>query len=663
MRLIVASLIFLLSMASTAVWADKVTNDPNAPGATRSSSPTTQADNDPRLAQRVTYESGYARLHAVADELTRKTGVTIYSGSNSKNWQVRDIPLVVCVKDLPLGKLLSAIAASTHTLISSTTLDSGVKVYRFYRNKRLQDSIDGALKDAQQKQYEQIDWAWDAMLKLAKSPDAQAELAGAVPKAYQMWMAPANLLASLGLDAKDRVLSGEVIHVDFKDPARAPLAEQIRDAHFAFWRSLETAVQPDRKAAWAAFEKPKSEELAASGMSIQLDEGGASGNTDVQISSDVLIGLPNQGGAKMAAAYTFLLRWMSGRLQDVKSLNLPPRPKTDQIADSESDRPTDPRLHLLATDQDWAQALFAAKIKLNAPKDKEYPTFADMINALAEASEINIVSEDFLSHKVRSKDEYGNCFGSETTPSALLRKMNSSWFCNAGDKLVVGWHSSHGLWRKAHADLVPERVMLSLTAKLDTTGVELDDVMPILDLTKEQRSDWVYRSRPTTWLRNLFAHDTPLWQLYASLSPSDRSLARSEEGLPLAKLDTVLACADLKQWSARQRAWIESGSSEAALGKADSQGSMDALLDPDVLRTAVMRLVRAPASWVYGTEITPNGWAWSKQLHYSYVMQIDYDKDGQKGTFKSSDLHTSLPRYSTKRELEPMKKLGSGSSN
>ena len=634
--------------AAQTVLADKVTTDPNAPGASHPASLTDQANSDKRLAQKVTYQSGYARLHAVADDLTRKTGVTIYSGSNSKDWQVRDIPLVVCVKDLPLGRLLSAIADSTHTLISSTTLDSGVKVYRFYRNKRLQDSIDGALTAAQQKQYEQIDWAWDAMLKLGKSPEAQAEVAETIPEARRRMVSNARLLESLDADAKEKVISGETITIGATTSARKSALEDIL---LESWEDRNA----DRKTnGQKPLEMPKSEEIASAEATISLHAETETGNTEIYIVTQMKSG--TVGGPCMCGLTVY-----ASQLEKLKSLRLPPRPKGEQVADQESDRPADLKLRALETDQDWAQPPFAHRVKTEAPKDKKYLTFADAVTALGKASGLNIVTEDFLSHNLGNKGEYDGFCGSETTPSALLRKTLGSWFYNADDKLVVGWVWSHGLWRKTHRNLVSESFLLSLTAKLDTTGEDLDDVTPILTLTREQRNAWVYGNRDTVWLIRALWNDKPLWQLYDSLSADNKALAKSQDGLPLAALDPAGTAAFLRDKAAQEQAEALPlpQTTQANGGGIAGAASLESLLDLDALRTAVMRIRNVPATFPCSGDFGTTGkMVWGPPLHHSYVMEIEYEKDGQKATLRTSDLGLSLPVYSSKRETELVKKLG-----
>ena len=99
-----AAIITLLILGAMPCLADKVTVDPNAAGAAKPVA--VQTSSDARLAQPVSCESGYKRLHYVIEDLAAKTGVSIRCGSNNQDWQVRDLPVVVSAREIPLGKLL-----------------------------------------------------------------------------------------------------------------------------------------------------------------------------------------------------------------------------------------------------------------------------------------------------------------------------------------------------------------------------------------------------------------------------------------------------------------------------------------------------------------------------------------------------------------------------
>ncbi len=87
-------------------------------------------------------------------------------------------------------------------------------------------------------------------------------------------------------------------------------------------------------------------------------------------------------------------------------------------------------------------------------------------------------------------------------------------------------------WCEHHQNLVSESLVTSLRAKLNT-GVALDDALPLLYLTDDQRQEWV--PEEIRWSTDDVAR--PLWVFYDSLSAGDKAQARSDDGLSLSKFD------------------------------------------------------------------------------------------------------------------------------
>lgn len=105
---VLSSLVLVLTICpSIALAAGKVTTDPNAPGARIEKK---QADSDPRLAQRVTYQVKLKRVDEALDDLTAMTGVKLYAGHGATDWRVREDRMNIHAKDIPLADLMNSIA-------------------------------------------------------------------------------------------------------------------------------------------------------------------------------------------------------------------------------------------------------------------------------------------------------------------------------------------------------------------------------------------------------------------------------------------------------------------------------------------------------------------------------------------------------------------------
>ncbi|MCL5104127.1 MAG: hypothetical protein M1133_08430 [Armatimonadetes bacterium] len=131
-----------------AAFADKITVDPNTPQAAKPAEPDEKPDE--RLAQKVTYEARHKTVSAILADLTEKTSVTLRSGWNEKDWQVRDRKMNIFAKDVPLADLMSSIARVMKFKWEITEKD-GVKSYRLYEDKKALLEAEKRDRDQQEK--------------------------------------------------------------------------------------------------------------------------------------------------------------------------------------------------------------------------------------------------------------------------------------------------------------------------------------------------------------------------------------------------------------------------------------------------------------------------------------------------------------------------------
>ena len=198
----------LLAAAAIPCAAAKITTDPNA-----SAKPPVKSSEkpDPRLSQKVTYQGGYKRLHAVAEELTRQTGVTIRCGSSAEDWRVRDVPLVVCVRDMPLGELLKSIAACAHASLTTDQIANSrpeKPTYRLCRTREQEHDISSAVSARAEASRKLADWTWDTLAAYADMPDASDQIKPTPELDAAQVRAVAQALKALGGQAEKRMLSG-----------------------------------------------------------------------------------------------------------------------------------------------------------------------------------------------------------------------------------------------------------------------------------------------------------------------------------------------------------------------------------------------------------------------------------------------------------------------
>ena len=375
---VLVALILILAMLSSGFAVGKVTVDPNAPGVQR---PVTSNDDiDKRLAQKITYDSGYKRLHVVADDIAKLSAVSIACGQNPKDWRVRDIPVVVYVKDMPLGKLLRAVADATHTRIASERVGNDpVRHYRIYRRTKEEQAIANLLSAKHETQLAQIEWQWDAMVAYGNSGKE-------TPGVDKSVLPLAKLIASLGSDAKDKMLSGDTFSFRGSDPA---CSSAIADFQQAVWEDRTKSSAGEQVKDVPA---PTAKDTQASALAVKIVDEGEMGDTQViwTLSPSPAIGKPGSSSCSgLGRAYEL----------DGKGLDLPPYPK--DVPDAEpKEEIGNPEMVFVARNkpEDWNYPALQAKIEVAKPKDLKNATFADAIRALAKASGCNIVAEDFVSH-------------------------------------------------------------------------------------------------------------------------------------------------------------------------------------------------------------------------------------------------------------------------
>lgn len=637
----VALAVILLSLfgAAGGCAAGKITVDPNATPKVTASAPAQWADE--RLGEKITYSSGEKRLHDVVDELTKLTGVEVRAGYNAKDWQVRDIPLVVAARGLPLGRLLKAIAESTHTLLACKTAGNGKPTYRLYRTGRMQQEINAYLRTQHETALADAGWAWDAMVGFSKSE------AGRKHDGERDLMV-AKLLATLGPDAKSRVLAGESVQVD----ASGPQGNLVRDIQMAHWRRSNLPDHPGKE--------PTQEQLDASALTVKLVDPGEGSHAEVYA---VLSPNPQNIPCMVGLRLTSLVY----RLDKLKELNLPPRPEITYVAGEIAPSPS-ADLEMMepskmsefvpeSKGKAWAGTELDVDVDLPVP-EKRIPTFADKFTALADATGVSIVAEDFRSHQCDQSDNTKDKFGHNAKASDLLRDPQHTWFLSKESDLLVGWSLRGRLWHVSHAHLVPESLISGILNKLDTE-VELDDVTPIAALTEGQRNDWFQSDPRMRWLLRAFSKDRAVWSFYDALAPDDKKLARSDAGLRLAKFDL----ASLEQFLKESQDAVSRADFPVANTGGEQRKSLRELLDPAVLPTLVMRVKSTPAdlsAMTPNVDMEPHGKLIDRdglmqmvsKLH-TYHVEIDYSLNGAKKTARFEGPAIGFPVFSQKRFCEP----------
>ena len=488
---------------------------------------------DERLAQPVTYQGGYKRLHAVAEDLTAQTGVVIRAGGNKQDWRVRDIPLVVCVKDMPLAKLLDAIAECAHVTIGAEKIAGAADdnpVYKFYRSKKQLDDMAAVLSERAEANRQHAAWTWDTIVACADLPDSDERFGDYSPSDIRQY---AQVMKYLGMQGRAKLLSGDCVRVSCDDGSDP---------------STLAAMEPIMKQFGAD---------AHAHCAIVFDAGNLTSckRTNVSFLEDIQD--TNSKGEPRSQQCFGSAQPMAEALAAADDLHLPKEPDTKQ-AFRDDDFPA-AGFKELKSDDDWKQPSLQKNIKLNveivqggmakAVSSADHKRHAivskwdeqraaDGLIAIARAAGLNLVCEDYVSQYASDKApklvaEY------ETTPAKALKSASvhwpggTRWFYNQSENTLVGWVTD---WITVHQSLMPEQVFSPMRTKMETTGAELDDVMSIAGLTADQVSEWFERTDLSGIGSCGSANEYLVARIYQTLNAQQRATTKSHSGLPLGAL-------------------------------------------------------------------------------------------------------------------------------
>lgn len=636
---------------------------------------------DSRLSKKINYNSGYQRLYYVADDLKSLSGISIGSGTTKSNWQVRDIPVIVSAKDVPLGILLNTIANCTHLQLSVATSDTDKsKIYKFIRTSNILKDYDKSVDASSKAELDDAEWCWNVVAEFGKT--ASIGMAD-VPMETSIL---SKLIYQLGEQGKQKVFNGERIVLNTKGSQYEAMLSQLYVVASSKVRSNNFEVKtPDGGS--MKLDNPSTEDIDKSALTIKMMGYGDNGfpsamqsTATVMISMSPFSAKSGEGNTSMMVATNWSTNlseqasicYNAIQKNKAKYNDIPDRPVASAFADRSKDVPDEPWVPLA----DSKLAELDANISLNAPKNTDKLTYGDLITAISKASGLNFVCEDFGSQLMMDEGVIKGGFRSNVKVRDLLKTLYGfRWFVDEDNKLIMGWTSEN--WVKKHLALVPESLLVDLNQKLNSTGVQIDDAVQLLLLTSDQRNMWINMSRdyrPLTFL--MMSNYIPFWKLYAQLSTEDKQLAKGDFGMPIAQIDPNLLNATLQEVeSAPEFDDIAFGIPEEALKQI--RGQKDDVLsifrDPKVADTIVMRLkksnmgsgmiVGSPSDKdmkmitkvigdldVKNVPVDIKSMIQKAMRKDCYALEFEYTKDGSKATKKVDGFNLTFPIYAEGKE-------------
>lgn len=507
---------------------------------------------DKRLDQKVTFEATNVRLNAALEELSKQTGVVIRSGDGKGDWQSRDVPVDICANNVPLGKLLQYIADSTHMLLSTCKTDN-IVYYKIWRDAASKKEIDDYLKKDKDSRLARVKWEWDALIKLSQTPDSQIDKRKAASNDFCVEVAKdlGGVLASIDSDTKDSIISGEKIKLVMKDVPKSQYAlleklykdawqkqlledaknnDEMQDEPSAPTDDSDADENNDDTGEVSLPDEPPSAEEEAD-QTILTDDDIKSASLEFNCDSEGNMGVYFQDSKFCGVDEYNNAEAISRFVKDFPKYEDNLEPPEFKCSDG-----------MVPLDDVIKIPSLQAKIKVDVPKENHNFKFNDLISLISKASGFSFLCEDYVSHK--EKDDsyiyYSDITGKELSIRDILTTLSQTPLVNdlyidQTNKLILGVSCN---WCKNYANLVPESLITSLKKKMDNEGLELDDVVPLTELNDGQINDWINEIQGLGMTAETFGDAKPLWQIYDSFSTQKKNMAKSDEGVSLAGINS-----------------------------------------------------------------------------------------------------------------------------
>lgn len=590
-------------------------------------------DPDKRMSGKVAFEALHARLSTAVADLSKATGVIITCGDSKDDWRVRDIPVTIYAKDIALGKLLRTIAYATYTTVGSSN-SNGQVAYKIFRDPSRTQALEDYQASKLAFDHAQAARDWDAAVFLKDIPDDQIAVRENTGR-FQQQLVPAFrkklavLLAAMGPEYKQQMLDGKRIFIRFSD-APAALREPLRAVITAGISVYQSQVGGHQLKDLTPDELEKS---------------------TFDISDSVAVHSPSDNWGERMAPYNV----------KITDANLEQKLQAILRGDGKYG-PMEPMDRTIF--RDFPQTLTRDKplfvdnkVSLDDLKGKAGLTEAEVAFECAKRGGFSIVLMDW-DYKIRNHFVPRLAAGQDTTIAETLQGIGFQFcFIDEEDHVVVG--SYQGMAR-FHRDLVPAAFLDNLHDKMNGSGADFEDMLPIASMTQDQYSFWILHSKDFDNLpNNLFAGD-PIWQFYISLSAADRAQAATDAGLPLAKFD-VQKVMDVLTSVQKRNQWFRAGSNTPP-----GPDFTDAKLIPTLTLHLFSRQMpfRPNKTAIYGPGsqikfVVPQGAAVPRGLDYvrSYSLEIKAPDGAQGKILISSVGPVGLPCYSKEREEELMKSV------
>ena len=476
---------------------------------------------DERLTKKITYYSGYVRLSDAVADISMQSGIKIYSGTSTRDWQVRDMPVVICANDIEIGKLLEMMTKAYYLTLNKELVD-GKYIYRIYRPqvkiKKVQDYFNAV--EAYNRQRTSL--IWDVLTVLGSKNDSQAE----------------DLFNQMIKDK--RIIEDEMEHprlsfnlaVSYSKIINAISAKKNDGQPLVVWANEDSQLGNLIKGYMNNYlSKEKNKWLKYKQDDWVLKEIQRLDNVD---ENSFYIDFKVDDYGVLSPNSTVHIKEKNGESSyltenvDVKAFaenfNIPIKSYPERV-NLEIDGFIKAEESEIRNDK--------TKYKLVKP-DKKDILLSDVISLISKTTGYSIVADDYADHRDSYPKDYSAFFGNESTLYDMLSNIISSssrvTFYEKGNQIIL----KHSEWIYQYFDwLVPKVYLQELIDKSNANGLDLIDYAIFNSLSVFQKQEWIY---PTKKISGLSQHANELFNTLTPIIINAKDILLAK-GIPLNDLD------------------------------------------------------------------------------------------------------------------------------
>lgn len=499
---------------------------------------------DPRLSEKVTVDCTNTRLYKALGSISTQTKVKISAGRNEQEWTVRDLPVLVCSRDLPLSVLLQSIADANHLLLTPTR-KQGKWAYQIWRDPKREVEMAASDEARREAALAAATWDWDALCRVKDIPYDALPAKQRDSERYIRTKALSNIVSQLGIQARDKVLSGDMILLGL---ANSP--EMLKPYLMDAFKSLQADVENSpgettppsldeiidychitlRFGRWLEYPDHLYAEVALRGVMTQVHPMEFERYWSDKLGSDY-IKRPVVSQPKLVSD---LLGPQYEKLVFKKGM-------ADQFLDTKVKIPKSEAAKTLAG------ANMQSDEGLSMLMGGRGPSYADLLSEVSRATGYSIVAEGqaarYEGTVLSMIKDLAAMFGRETTVREALEFIvgiaDLDWYLDREHKLLIGRDRE---WMERLNHLVSEKLLVDLQRKMKGPGIELDDIEPLTSLTRDQFRFWIAYCPEFPAIEQLYRatmtiQGDSVWKLYFMLTPADRSRLKAGELVFLSAYD------------------------------------------------------------------------------------------------------------------------------